>query len=368
MTKILARIAYPSPVKFGAILAGLILTLASAALNVSYALSRSNDATLATVWGAVAVASAIALALAVPALMRAIAEGRPAAIVLGALAVMIFGSFNFAGALGAATSTRLDAASMSQDLSGRRLRAKAEYEEAIAELGRIAPTRSVGELEPLIVTLLATPGANACAERNGPISREVCSKVDVLKAEIGRDRQRRTSEKRAAIAKKDLDGIGAEKPTNSDALALSRVASALGFNLSTDTASLALVVLTVLLVEIGGGLCFGLAACWPKPNTRVANQVPAVSAGVLQQFPAFASAKIEQTAPDRARPRAKSSTSERLREVVAQRGHITAGQRGLAKLIGTNVADINRAIKALSVAGVLVAAVGKSGTTLTLAA
>lgn len=88
---------------FLAYLAGCIFTLASAATNLTYAIARADTLPPQIIWGSVAVAASVALALAPSAIVTSLGARRYGAASLALVAALIFGAYSVTAALGSAT-------------------------------------------------------------------------------------------------------------------------------------------------------------------------------------------------------------------------------------------------------------------------
>ena len=285
-----------------AYISAAIFIAASGTTNVLYGFSKGDTLLSSVVWAAVAGAVAIVFALSWPALMKSLrAKDWPGAQVAG-IALLIAGSYSIVAALGAASGARANAAMTETATADTRAKAQAAYDRAQAdldalattkpsvelqalidgargELAKLAPSRTVGELEALRALAQRQPQRFGCAAVNGSpalscpgidgeLSRarqreRLTDKIASWTEEIGQAEQRRTAERVRLAAKMDaaaleLAKVQPAKVANSDAKALARYLVAVGVEITPDRLNDLLVLLTVLMVEAGGGLSLAL--------------------------------------------------------------------------------------------------------------
>ena len=100
----------------------MIFTLASAGTNLLYGISKGVDLPTSIVWGAVAVAASLGLALAPSAFLVSLGTRRYSAAFVSLIAACIFGAYSVTAALGSATGGRMVAANEAADISDSRAR------------------------------------------------------------------------------------------------------------------------------------------------------------------------------------------------------------------------------------------------------
>ena len=167
-----------------AVAAGVTFTLASAGTNLLYGIAKSPELPLQIVWGAVAVAASIALALAPAALLR---SRSVAGVLFSLAAIALFGTFSLSSALGSFFGGRAATEVQQSTANGTRTRLEKAYDTARIELEGLAAARPVAELEAVVAKFKATPGANGCTkEPDGPISRKACGDAATVAVELGR--------------------------------------------------------------------------------------------------------------------------------------------------------------------------------------
>ena len=225
-----ARVAYFS----AAIFIG-----ASGSVNLLYGLAKGTDPASSAVWGAVSVAASITFALSWPALIRSRSlSGAIVAIV----ALLLSGGYSISAALGSAGAGRMDAAAQEKDSTGTRKRAQDAYDTAKAELATLKPSRTLGEL---------------LAMKAGWV-RAYPNQAWALEPELARAKRRAELETAMATASGQLATTPAGRVANADAEVLARYLGALGAEIGPDRLNDLLVLLTVALLEMGGGLCLAL--------------------------------------------------------------------------------------------------------------
>lgn len=143
---------------------------------------------------------------------------------------------------------------------------------------------------------------------NGPISIAVCAEVAQLQAEVARANKIAALTYHQTEAAKVLAAIRATKTPNSDAVALAHLAGQLGYHPSVDQVSLGLSILTVLLVEVGGGLLLALGASvntlpatkrTPEPVQTDAITMPVVGAQAAPKAQAAPVSAVDVPKPAR---------------------------------------------------------------------
>ena len=160
---------------------------------------------------------------------------------------------------------------------------------------------------------------------------------------------------------------------NTDAAAIRGFAEALGLSIPVEAVERLLVVLSVLVIELGGGTAFALAGslnaagvlcqnakteCSDRPPAELA-KMPAV-ASVSGSAPSVSDHPAKFVLPD--------ATSERLMVLLRERGgQVFGGQRMLAKGLNTSPASLNRVLHELANAGRITVEAGANGTIIKLA-
>lgn len=295
---------------------------ASGATNIAYGWNKGSDLSGSIVWAAVAAAVAVVFALSWPALIRSIEARQWSAAAVSLAALVLSGAYSVTAALGSAAGGRMNAAATETATTDARAKAQAAYDRAQAELDTLTAARPAAELLALLDATKAElakvpigrpvteieaalraaqrdPWRHGCAAINGSLGVS-CPKLD---AELARARQRerltakvaslvedagraeqRHAEQRT-IARTALDQAAAHlanarpaKVANADAKALTRYLAAIGVEVAADRLNDLLVLLSVLMIEAGGGLSLALAmALAATPASRPEAGAPEVA-------------------------------------------------------------------------------------------
>lgn len=366
---------------FLAYLAGCTFTLASAATNLTYAIARADTLAPQIIWGSVAVAASVALALAPSAIVANLASRKYGAASLALVAALIFGAYSVTAALGSATGGRLVAETEASDTASRRSAALSSIGKADVELALIGSgVRTVPVIDAEISQVYSrTPGLDDCVPKpNWTPSkqhREACKSIAALNVE--RASAQRKADLEAAIieAKDDLASFKPSKTVaNADAVALQGFASALGIRVDTDTLNRLLVVLAVLVIELGGGLAFAVGQ---SIGTNVGTPATSETAGATQRVPSPAHREMPVNAAPLAPasqaivptcPAQDASAEAAVLNVLQRRGGaVIASQRSMADLFGLSRSTVNRTLHDLAASGRVKLATTTKGTVVTLA-
>ncbi len=390
-----------------AIAAAVIFTVASAATNLFYGIGKGVDLPTSIVWGSVAVAASIGLALAPSAFLLSLSGKRYTAAAVALLAMLVFGSYSVTAALGSASGGRMTAATEASEISKARARHQSAYDTAKSELDGLASARPSAELRAEIEAIDRMPGilieGTPCGGTlNGKVTKAWCPKRAELVAEKARAERRERLQAAMDRATAELAKLPAPKVVNTDAVALSGYLAALGHPLSTDALNKLLVVLAVLVIEFGGGLSLALATVL-RPDVSGAGQAFAVprqlepSAPVSGDNAEAQSQKVsgpaesptnkgkaasgQQTNKGKKRtPRGgkggqggSGSGGQRMPENVvellkARGGKLEGGQRGIGRLLGVSKSRANELLHELAAAGAVILSTSKAGTIVELAA
>lgn len=366
----------PGLAQLAAVCAGLTFTIASAATNWTYATAKAQDPVQATIWGAVAVAAAVILALAPSAFTAALARRTWGSAAVSLTAVLLFGAFSVAAALGSATGGRAVASLNAADATRTRADAMAAIEFKSRELVVLPATRTLGELQAELDRLLASRrDLNGCQGEwlDHPNARKVCAEVAAVRAEIGRADRRARVESELAAARNTLGGLSSRATlANTDAEALRGFAAAAGVETTADSLNKLLVLLAVLLIELGGGLSFAVAgALGPAgtPPTALTREAVEVHRGAVQAETLASAAPVEGT-PDPActddgGPCA-SARARLLSMLLDGGGAMRTTQRELAQRLGTSPARASQLLGELRSDGRISVRSSKTGTVVEL--
>lgn len=332
-----------------AYVAAAIFIGASGAVNITYGWHRGTDLPTSIIWASVAAAVAIVFALSWPALIRSLEERRVSAALIALCALVLSGAFSVSAALGSASAGRVQAGNTEQDAMDARERAQAAYDTAKGDLARLPPSRPAGELEALLAAAMRAPQRHGCAAINGSL-RLSCP---VLDAELARARQRERLAAAMEKASTDLAANKTTRPANSDAKTLARYLQAIGVATSAERLDDLLVLLSVLMIEAGGGLCLALAmalssvpnASKRQPDTQERGETGTITPGIT--------AAPAAQATDR---------SPVLAWLEAQGGRADTSTRRLGAALGRTPSSVHGELKRLVAAGSIAMAAGAKGT------
>lgn len=343
-----------------ALLAGTVFTLASAATNLNHAVSKALTLQEAAIWGAVAVAASVAMAVMPTAFFRAAGARQWGAALACLAALMMFGTFSVLAALASASGGRTVAGLAAADAGAARKSAAATIEERSRELAAIGATRLAGELRAEIETLSSSrrdlnncegwlPSANA---------RQACAAIQVLRGELARAERKVKIEAEITEARRTL-AVQSSKLTvaNADAEAVVGYAAALGVNATVDTVNKIATLVTVFVVEFGGGLSFAAASVLGRSAPPA---LPRGNTGVQ--------APVQGVQPEPERLVVPEAPAERFLQLLAERGgELFGGQRTMAQAVGVSVGTMSAVLKELSDAGRIHVAASSAGTVVRLA-
>ena len=373
-----------------AIVAAVIFTVASGATNLIYGISKGIDLPTSIVWGAVAVAASIGLALAPSAFLISLGTKRYSAAGVSLVAALIFGTYSVTAALGSATGGRMVAASEATEIADSRARYQSAYATASAELGQLASARPSAELAAEIVAIDRMPGITIdgvpCGGTlNGKVTKEWCPRRSELAAEAARAQRREKLQADMATATAALGKLPAPRVANADATALKGFLDATGHPLSADALNKLLVVLAVLVIEFGGGLSLALAMTLRDGKQKVSAQAAeTASSGEVSgpaETPVAKDDPVSATSVEKPTKRTRKkdkggrgdlgSGGQRMPANVvdllkSRGGRIDVGQRGLGKMLGLSKTRMNEVLHELAATGVVCLSTSKAGTTVAL--
>jgi hypothetical protein len=92
--------------------------------------------------------------------------------------------YSLAAAIGFAASTRGATVTANKATVDNRKAWEARIERTAQQLDQLGVPRPAGVIQAEIEGLLRTPGADDCATINGPVTKEICPKVDALRKEL----------------------------------------------------------------------------------------------------------------------------------------------------------------------------------------
>jgi hypothetical protein len=84
---------------------------------------------------------------------------------------------------------------------------EARIERTVRQLDQLGVPRPAGVIEAETDTLLRSPGADGCRVINGPVSNEVCSKVDKLPKELAGSQSAAELDASVVADRRTLDAV-----------------------------------------------------------------------------------------------------------------------------------------------------------------
>lgn len=405
-------------------LAAASLVTASAGLGAYYAWSVGieHGAVLGVLFVLFAIGLEIAKPLAVLATFKAVSTwqlvrgGLLAVLAVVAIAYSLSAELTLvAGMRGDVVAERQANLDASANVAADTKRARDRYDAAKVELRTLSLSRPAAEVQAEIDVLLLTPGAEGCTAINGKVTREVCPKVAALKIEKARADRRAELE---AVLIAPLPAISATsnvhpqssgksvRDADPGASALATYLAALGWVLPVKVLTDWLALVPVIALEIGSALAgvfvqavsqpmrqeHGRTAPLPPrigavpdaPSQAIVNGVPtAIGTGVPElpapvqlvarqelggSVPSCPKKLLEDDDKDDGPSNGARLGTALLSHLKANGGKVTAGQRGLAKLLNTSTTELNRTIHRLAASGILLVTPDRlAGTTLELA-
>lgn len=237
--------------------------------------------------------------------------------------------FAVSGALGAAAASRDTAQRSDGKLTADRERLTAEHRRATTALERLQPTRPTTAIQHELATVLANPTLAGCQGwLPSSAARNICIRqVEPARVELSIAEQRARLEVDARRASEALLALNVGRPASADSEALSRLAGRIGITVAPESVTDGLLVLTVLAVELLGGLALALAV----PVTTVVSP----SSAPVPTMPVAA-------------PAASGSAAgfDRNADVIRrlQAGPLVGAQKSIAARLGMPVTSLRNAV------------------------
>lgn len=302
--------------------------LAALYTGATYGLDRAG-----LLGAAIGIASALGC-LAGPRLLMVAIKSRDATAALAATAMLAVAiPFAVSGALGNAAAVRDAAVRAETKLTDDRKRLQGDHTRASSALARLAYTRPVAAIESELAAALADPKLQGCVGWLPSITqRTICiSKVEPARVELAIAQERNRLEGEMRRASDALSELKAGKPASADAAALSRLAGRLGLAIPPDSVIDGLLVLTVLAVELLGGLALALI------RVPVVVTVAESTDGkqTLPTIPLAANLLCAQTEHDRS-----AAVIERLKQ-----GALVGSQRSIAERLRVPVTTLRNIVE-----------------------
>ena len=233
----------------GFLAAGLFV-LVSMAANLKFGLSLATTPFDRIIYGALSLAAdlmKVALPLVVLILWR---NGHRMLALIAVLFCAGVISYSLAAAVGFAASTRGETVTANKLVVDNRKAWEARIERTAQQLDQLDVPRPTGVIQAEIDALLRKPGADGCKIINGPVTNEVCPKVDMLRKELAASQRAAELEAALVADRRILQSVPvAALVADPQSATLSRL-TALGEAKIRDIIAL----LIAVLVEIGSAL------------------------------------------------------------------------------------------------------------------
>ena len=194
-------------------------------------------------------------------------------------------------------------------------------------------------------------------------------------AELGRAKRRAELEGKVERAADALAKAQPVRVANSDAKALTRYLGALGFEVSPDRLNDLLVLLSVVMIEVGGSLALAIGMAFnaapaehavPKPDKPTEQRPDAVNTATpaIERVPAPVDRSGVQT---RSEPAPGVQAHDLLALVTAAGGSLRTTTRRLGVQVGRPAATVHGELRRLAGAGLIALNADSRGTQITLA-
>jgi hypothetical protein len=248
----------------GFLAAGLFV-LVSMAANLKFGLSLATTPFDRIIYGALSLAADLMkVALPLVAILLWRKKHRFFAAIAALFCVGAIG-YSLAAAIGFAASTRSESVTANQLIVGDRKAWEAKIERTAQQLDRLGVPRSGGVIQAEIDARLRNPGADDCKIINGPITNEVCPKVDALRQELAVSRRAAELETELVVDRNRLRAAPvAASVADPQSATLSRL-TALGEAKIRDI----IAILIAVLVEFGSALGFTFVLLASRSATAV---------------------------------------------------------------------------------------------------
>jgi hypothetical protein len=254
----------------GFIAAG-VFVLVSMAANLTFGLSLAIGTFDRIIYGALSLgADLMKVALPLVALILWRKQHRIFALIASAFWVGVVG-FSLAAAVGFAASTRGETVTVNQAAIDSRKAWKATIERVEKQLDHLGIPRAAAIIQTEIDALLRTPGADDCEVINGPVTRDVCPKVDQLRKQRAvADRVADLEAELVAARQKLQNAPVAALMSDPQSATLSRL-----MLLSEAEIRDAIAFLIAAIVEIGSALGFTFMVLAGRTEIRIGELIEA---------------------------------------------------------------------------------------------
>ncbi len=244
----LARLAF--------LTAGTLLALASISIAALNGWSRGASPPESLVWAGAGIALALVSLFGFSLMLTHHGARRTAASAAWLLGL----AFTITAALGSQHSGRELAARTDDAITGERARLEAAYKRASEELATLAAARASAIIDNELAVILKDDRLHGCQGwlENKKLRATCVTAVEPRRAELATAQQRERLQTTMTDATAALGKMSVGKPANSDASAVQRYLAAVGIHVGADRLADLLSLLTVVSVEVCGGVALAL--------------------------------------------------------------------------------------------------------------
>lgn len=327
--------------RFAFLMAGTLLALASIAIAALNGWARGASLPESVIWAGAGCALALVSLFGLSLALTCNGARQASACTAWLLAL----SFTIVAALGSQHGGRELAARTDGAITGERARLESAYRRASDELATLPAARPAAVIETELAAILQDTKLQGCQGwLDSKKSRAVCvERVEPLRAEQATALSRQRLQATMADATAALGKLTVGKPANADASAVQRYLAAVGIEIGTQRLADLLSLLTVIAVEVCGGIALAIGrkqciAGRPQPAQQVTAESAAESGG-------GAGGIVPPTPPSPTpSPEARSAESERRQRVIDKLlvGPIEGRQVDIARALGIPVTSMRR--------------------------
>lgn len=173
-------------------------------------------------------------------------------------------AFSICAAIGFAASSRGQTVALSENRIESRKAWEAKITRLEGRLDLLGARRAATVIQAEIDSLLRAPGADNCQAINGPVTRDICPKVDRLRQELASSTEAARFEADLVADRQAFSDLPVAAPqSDPQAAALSRLTGS-----SEEAVRNVIAALIALLVEIGSSLGFTVVALAGRPTAN----------------------------------------------------------------------------------------------------
>lgn len=321
--------------------AGTLLALASIAIAGLNGWARGASLPESVIWSGAGIALALVSLFGFSLALTCNGARRTSACVAWLLGL----SFTIIAALGSQHGGRELATRTDGAITGERARLESAYKRASDELGTLPTARPAAVIDTELAGILKDPKLQDCQGwLENKRLRTICiEQVEPRRAEQSIARQRERLQTTMADATAALGKLTVGKPANADASAVQRYLAAVGLHIGAQRLADLLSLLTVVAMEVCGGVALALRraqsiADAPKAPQQVTAESAAESGG------GAGGVELPKSPAPTPSPEARSAESERRQRVIDRLlvGPIEGRQVDIARALGIPVTSMRR--------------------------